>query len=231
MSAKICEKGKIKMKRIKLGVGILTAAAILAGCANDGQETQPAEETQQETQVETAEPEPTTETGDSLRESSPDIQSELEQPFDDDMTGLQSQTFEIDLMAAADIFFETFSDASISSVDFEYDSQNPRYSIEGFDGQNEYEMDIHAETGKILNQETESDAGGDDEAIDFSLIITPQEAMEAALETTDSGRVRDWDLSVEDGRTVYEIDIEGENTDLFDDIEVDAFTGEIISRS
>lgn len=215
------------MRWTKFTVVTLAATAILAGCGNNSQETTPVEESQVESNVE----ETATEIDSSDTESKTDIQEKLEDPTNSDAEGLETQTFDIDLSGAVDIFNETFPGASISSVDFEIENEGPKYSIDGFDGQNEYELDVHADTGDILSQETNSDTDPDDKAIDFDLIISPQEAMEIALEDAGSAKVRDWDLSVDDGRTVYEIDLEDEEPNLFDDVDVDAVTGEIVGQS
>lgn len=215
------------MKWTKFAVVTLAATAILAGCGNDSQETTPVEESQVESNVE----ETTTEIDSAETESKTDIQEKLEDPTNSDAEGLETQTFDIDLSGAVDIFNETFPGASISDVDFEIENEGPKYSIDGFDGQNEYELDIHADTGEILKQETDSDTDTDDQAIDFDLIISPQEAMEIALEDAVSAKVRDWDLSIDDGRTVYEIDLDDEDPNLFDDVDIDAVTGEIVSQS
>lgn len=215
------------MKWTKFAVVTLAATAILAGCGNDSQETTPVEESQVESNVE----ETTTEIDSAETESKTDIQEKLEDPTNSDAEGLETQTFDIDLSGAVDIFNETFPGASISDVDFEIENEGPKYSIDGFDGQNEYELDIHADTGEILKQETDSDTDTDDQAIDFDLIISPQEAMEIALEDAGSAKVRDWDLSIDDGRTIYEIDLDDEDPNLFDDVDIDAVTGEIVSQS
>lgn len=215
------------MKWTKFAVLTFAATAILAGCGNDSQETTPVEESQVESNVE----ETTTEIDSAETESKTDIQEKLEDPTNSDAEGLETQTFDIDLSGAVDIFNETFPGASISDVDFEIENEGPKYSIDGFDGQNEYELDIHADTGEILKQETDSDTDTDDQAIDFDLIISPQEAMEIALEDAVSAKVRDWDLSIDDGRTIYEIDLDDEDPNLFDDVDIDAVTGEIVSQS
>lgn len=215
------------MKWTKFAVLTFAATAILAGCGNDSQETTPVEESQVESNVE----ETTTEIDSAETESKTDIQEKLEDPTNSDAEGLETQTFDIALSGAVDIFNETFPGASISDVDFEIENEGPKYSIDGFDGQNEYELDIHADTGEILKQETDSDTDTDDQAIDFDLIISPQEAMEIALEDAVSAKVRDWDLSIDDGRTVYEIDLDDEDPNLFDDVDIDAVTGEIVSQS
>lgn len=215
------------MKWTKFAVLTFAATAILAGCGNDSQETTPVEESQVESNVE----ETTTEIDSAETESKTDIQEKLEDPTNSDAEGLETQTFDIALSGAVDIFNETFPGASISDVDFEIENEGPKYSIDGFDGQNEYELDIHADTGEILKQETDSDTDTDDQAIDFDLIISPQEAMEIALEDAGSAKVRDWDLSIDDGRTIYEIDLDDEDPNLFDDVDIDAVTGEIVSQS
>jgi uncharacterized membrane protein YkoI len=110
---------------------------------------------------------------------------------------------------------------NIDEIEFEREDGRYVYDFEGWDGEFEYEMEIDAQTGEILSQETEADTDHDD-ILDLDGIISPQEAMAIALEAAGSGYVEEWDLELENGFTVYEVDIEGG-----EDQDVDAHTGEI----
>lgn len=46
--------------------------------------------------------------------------------------------------------------------------------------------------------------------------------MQAAVDASSTDFVEEWTLEIEDGRPVYDIDLDGD-----DDVEVDAETGEI----
>ena len=103
------------------------------------------------------------------------------------------------------------------------------YEVEGFDDTKEYEVDIDAESGEVLNKKEENDSGSH-EAINTDGIITPKEAMSIALKEADEGAfVTDWELEVENGRTAYEIELDYENQED-EDITIDAHTGDVLER-
>lgn len=142
--------------------------------------------------------------------------------------GIENQEFKLSLADAVALFNETFPEAEgIHNVQFDVDDGRFEYEMDGFSANSEFELTIDAETGEIIDQETDSDDDQDEVAIDFDQIISPKEAMENALNETGSGYVKEWELETDDGRIYYEIDIE--NTDSNeDDIDVDALTGDIL---
>lgn len=140
-----------------------------------------------------------------------------------DTPGIEGIEFEVSLFDAIDLFYDTFGSQDINIEEIEFDSDGNRYyyEFEGWDGEYEYELEIDAETGELLQQEMELDSETDD-ILDLDGIITPQEAMSIALEAAGDGYVEEWELEVEDGRTIYDIDIEGAR-----DHEVDAHSGDV----
>lgn len=142
--------------------------------------------------------------------------------------GIENREFEITLADAVAIFNETFPEAEgINNVQFDVDDGRFEYEFDGFSLDAEYELTIDAETGAIIDQETDSEDDNDEVAINFEQIISPQEAMNQALTETSRGYVKEWELETDDGRTYYEVDIEDTDHEE-DDIDVDALTGEIL---
>lgn len=219
-------------KWIKLSVVSLSAALLMAACdTDDTLETTPVDEETTETDngdtadnqtdedvEETAEEEASTEE-DTVEEDTTDEDSNMT-----DSQGLEGMSFAVSLDDAIELFYETFGseDINIEEIQFERDDNRFVYEFEGWDESNEYELDIDAETGDIIKQE-QDDNDDTEDILDLDGIISPEEAMNIALEAAGSGYVEEWKLEVEDGRTVYEIDIEEG-----DDQEVDAQTGDVL---
>lgn len=202
-------------KSIKYGVLSLSAVLLLAACDdNDTLDTTPADDDTEMT--DDAVEDPTVEEG--MDDAADDTSGDT-----GDSRGLEGMTFAVSLDDAIDLFYETFgSDANIEEIQFDRDNGRFVYEMDGWDGEYEYELDIDAETGDVVKQEQDVDDDSDD-ALDLDGIITPQEAMDAALEASGSGYVEEWTLEVEDGRTLYEVDVqEG------DDQEIDALTGDVL---
>lgn len=139
--------------------------------------------------------------------------------------GIETRDFEYTLDDAVRIFFDTFPEAEgIDKVEFDVDDGRFEYEIDGFNATMEFELTVDAETGEIRDQSSEND-DDTNTAINFDAIISPQEAMQIALDDAGAGYVKEWELDTDDGRTEYDIDIEG-----VDDREIDAETGEVVDR-
>ena len=129
---------------------------------------------------------------------------------------------------AVDIFHNHFKDDSINikSIKLDFFNEALDYVIEGFKDGNEYELRIAAPNGEVVEEKTDKDDDSDEKALDLKNIITAKEAMEKALEGQKEGAwVVEYELEVDDGKAVYDIDVENGT-----DVKVDATTGEVIDK-
>ncbi|WP_297790670.1 PepSY domain-containing protein [uncultured Anaerococcus sp.] len=132
----------------------------------------------------------------------------------------------IDLNASLAKFEEVFADKDIAieEVKLELENGTYLYKFEGKKENKEYSLSFDANTGDIKAQKEEEDKDKEQiEAIDFSKIISPKEAIDKAIAGQDGAKVVEWSLKTDDGKTKYEIDIENGT-----DKEVDALTGEVV---
>lgn len=144
--------------------------------------------------------------------------------------GINEQEFDVTLEDAIGIYSDNYPNTSIESITFDEESGKYEYDFDGFDDTSEYGLTIDAATGEISDKETDNDDDNDtNEALNLDNIMTPQEAMTAALEEVNSGFVDEWQLETDNGITVYEISIEDSQEDD-DDIVLNAQNGEIIER-
>lgn len=210
----------MKLKNIKYGASALVLAAVLTACG--GENAQQAKEDVKDAANNTEA---------AVTEEINETKDDVEEKIDDLKTGIEEKEFAISLDDAVAKFKETFPEEGIeiSGVELDEDDGKYAYDIQGFKENKEYEVKIDAETGDILAQEEEVDDDNDDLdddiAIDFATIITPKEAMTKALENN-TGYVKSYELDYnDDGKLVYEIDIEDG-----DDVELDAETGDIIHK-
>lgn len=210
----------MKFKYLKYGASALALAAVLTACG--GENAQQAKEDVKDAANNTEA---------AVTEEINETKDDVEEKIDDLKTGIEEKEFAISLDDAVAKFKETFPEEGIeiSGVELDEDDGKYAYDIQGFKENKEYEVKIDAETGDILAQKEEVDDDNDDLdddiAIDFATIITPQEAMTKALENN-TGYVKSYELDHnDDGRLVYEIDIEDG-----DDVELDAETGDIIHK-
>lgn len=111
-------------------------------------------------------------------------------------------------------------EASIVEAELVEENGAPYYRVLASysDGSGTFEID--AETGEVLLYTTEGDG-----AIEP---ISEEEAVEIALNEHE-GEVDDVDLEQRDGRLVFEIEIENDETGIDADIIIDAYSGEVLS--
>ena len=201
----------MKIKNLSL---ILLASLLLGACGN--KDAKPAEKPKQKpSQVE-------------------DTNFGVKEVSDDDKTSSNTEKekapeIAMNMEDAVKIFHkQNFGDASADSFNFdklkvEILDKDIIYSIEGFKDGKEYQLKID-DNGNILEEEIEDDDDNNKLAIDFTKIISGVDAMEKALEGQDeSVQVKEYELKIEDNKTVYEVELDNGK-----DLTIDATTGEII---
>lgn len=203
----------MKIKNLSL---ILLASLILGACGN--KEVKPAEKPKQETsQVE--------DTNTGVKEVSEDDKKT------DDTDKEKAPEVAMNMEDAVKIFHEhNFGDASADSFNFdkikvEILDKDIIYSIEGFKDGKEYQLKIN-NNGKILEEKIEDDDDKKKLAIDFTKIISGEDAWEKSLEgQAEDVKVKEYELKIEDGKVVYDIELDNGK-----DVKIDATTGDIIKR-
>lgn len=203
----------MKIKNLSL---ILLASLILGACGN--KEVKPAEKPKQETsQVE--------DTNTGVKEVSEDDKKT------DDTDKEKAPEVAMNMEDAVKIFHEhNFGDASADSFNFdkikvEILDKDIIYSIEGFKDGKEYKLKIN-NNGKILEEKIEDDDDNKKLAIDFTKIISGEDAWEKSLEgQAEDVKVKEYELKIEDGKTVYEVELDNDK-----EVKIDATSGEIIEK-
>ncbi len=199
--------------KLKYGASALILALSLSACSgeNADQTKQNAEDAADNAQTEV------TEQVDSTKDKVDELKS-----------GLEEKELELSLDDAVDKFKETFTDEGIEISAIELDEEDGKYvyDVKGFMENNEYEAKIDAESGEVLSKEEETDDDTNEEvAIDFDKLMKPKAAMDKALENNE-GYVKSYEIDHnDDGKLVYEIDVENG-----DDVELDAETGDILHK-
>lgn len=208
------------LKKLKFGLLTLSTVALLAACGDGDVTPDPTDPTDDPAVEEPAQNDGTNDQG----TENDDVVGDPIEPTE----GIAAMWAQVTLQDAIQIFFETVGeDANIDQIELDEENGRLEYSISGWDNDNEYDLDIDAETGDIREQESERDNDNDEEALNLDNIITPQEAMEIAIEETGNDFVESWTLEVDNGVPVYEIDMGGANDD---DMTIHAETGEILER-
>lgn len=204
-------------KNLKYGASALALALLLSACS--GENAKNAKEDAKDA---------VSNTKAAVSEEVNSVKDKAEDKKDEMTTGIEDKEFKISLDDAVKKFKEEFKadEIEVSSLEFDEDNGKYAYDIKGFNGNDEYEAKIDADSGEVLSKEQDKeDDSSDKKAIDFTKIKDSKEAIKKALENN-KGFVKSYELDVNDqGKTVYEIDVVGG-----DDVELDAETLDIIQK-
>lgn len=203
----------MKIKNLSL---ILLASLLLGACGN--KTPKPAEETkQEESQV------------DETKTGVKEVKDDGKNPNEEEKEKVPEFATNVD--EALKIFHDhNFGDGSndainIDKIKVEILDKDIIYSIEGFKDGKEYQLKIN-NNGKILEEKIEDDDGRKKLAIDFTKIISGEDAWEKSLEgEARDVKVNEYELKIEDGKVVYDIELDNGK-----DVKIDATTGDIIER-
>ncbi|WP_192987666.1 PepSY domain-containing protein [Carnobacterium mobile] len=225
---------KTKMnKKALVGTVTLATSLLLMACGNGTQndtttnsETASSEMSMSSSQMESSSMAESSSSA--MSSSSADSSSTSSDMNDTSSKGIENKTFDVSMEDAVNKFKETYSDAKITSVSIDNDTNSYVYKVEGYNDTNEVKLDIDAMSGEITKKDTDDkdDVSGDD-VLDLEGLVSPQEAMKAALDEVGSGYAKEWEIDSKNGKVYYEIDVEGSDS-ADDDVHIDAKTGEFI---
>lgn len=186
---------------------VLATALVLGACGNE------AAKTTEEVKTEETE---TTDNNDVVKEVSNDTETAAKDPI---------PATEKTLEEAIDAFYTHYGDDAIELTGADLDEEDGKYiySVKGYKDGEEFEAKFDANSLDLIKEERETEDDTNILAIEKDNIITAKEAMEKALEGQEGAWVKEYELEVENGKAIYDIDIEDGK-----DIKIDAATGEIL---
>ncbi|MFD1336966.1 PepSY domain-containing protein [Oceanobacillus iheyensis] len=121
-------------------------------------------------------------------------------------------------------------EGDITDFELDRDDNQIHYEVELINDDEEYDLEIDAETGEIIKEnvekfQLENKQGTKNSNVDSSNFIGDKKAKEIALEQF-SGKVVEFELDEDDGKYVYEIEVRDGNKEA--DFEIDAVTGNVL---
>jgi uncharacterized membrane protein YkoI len=129
----------------------------------------------------------------------------------------------LDIEKISSIALEFTKGGVIIEIELEHEDNTFIYKITIVSEAREHILMINARSGEIIKAENETT---DDKFSDKNL-ISAKEALNKAYELTNGGTLVDIELNKDDGKFIYEIEIEKDSLEY--EIEVDGQSGEIIS--
>jgi len=214
------------IKFVTRTLGLAAAAAIaLTGCSSDNGDTDAGSSVSvdsDQSQSASSSGTPTEQSSASQTGSDSSGQDEDQQstPRDAD---LRQVDFAVTAQDALDTSAqEVGSEGIVHAIELDYSSHYDawKWSVKTLVSGTDHEVEIDADTGKVLESEKES-TDDTEKAIDLDQPMKQQEAQKLALEKVE-GPVRGWKLEWDDGVRAYEFDIgdgQGDETEVTINVE------------
>lgn len=131
---------------------------------------------------------------------------------------------------AIDKFHQQFSGKQLKSIELNREGKHYLYEIEGFDSNNEYSVNINAETGQIghIHSEKLDHDDRNQKALDFKGTISRDDASRIAEEHI-KGTSEEWKLEQDEdtGKTYWEVKVKNGHQET--EVKINAHTKEVIS--
>ena len=131
---------------------------------------------------------------------------------------------------AIDKFHQQFSGKQLKSIELNREGKHYLYEIEGFDSNNEYSVNINAETGQIGHVHSEKLDHDDrnQKALDLKGTISRDDASRIAEEHV-KGTSEEWKLEQDEdtGKTYWEVKVKNGHQES--EVKINAHTKEVIS--
>lgn len=188
----------------------LATAVVLGACGNQEAKTTEEVKTEDTKVVESSD------SNDAVKEVATDDNKNSKDPI---------PATEKTLEEAIDAFYTHFGDETIELTGAGLDEEDGKYvyNVAGYKDGQEFEAEFDANSLDLIKEEKDTEDDTNILAIDKTNIITAKEAMEKALEGQEGAWVKEYELEIENGKAIYDIDIEDGK-----DVKVDAATGEIL---
>lgn len=137
---------------------------------------------------------------------------------------LATEQLPITAEKAVEIGLGAAGGGELVQIEIDHDDDVWEWELEIVDGGRQHDLDIDATSGEVTEHD-QDDVDDQDPAVDVTSPMPYAEAIEIAL-GKEPGRVSGWDLSSDDGRIRYTIDIDRSGGDDVE-VEVDVETGEV----
>lgn len=129
---------------------------------------------------------------------------------------ISTAQLDLTIQDAVKEFQSSHPDAQLTSISLEYDNKKYVMSVDGFDDENEYELNLNAETKEVITDRSELLSSEDKyeaktDGISIDGIVEPEKAIEAALAES-TGIVTGYDIDSDYGVVVYDVQLlDGKN--------------------
>ncbi len=153
-------------------------------------------------------------------------------PVAQSSTSVAKPTVKLTIDQAWQLFTQQFDGAVVTGMDIEAKHGSEQWEVKGVSKTREYELTLDASSGKVLHSSDEA-LDADDRNSEYANDAINQDGLEKLTSITKiaenqvgSGTATSWDLDQDDGRTVWEVEINHGTHST--NVKIDAYSGEIL---
>ena len=174
---------------------VLVVSLMITGCTKDGD-------------TQTGDPD----TGDKVEDAAGDIKDSVDETVEEVEDDVRDMTYEDITLSPEDVFdkfMELHPDTKINQVDLDKELMDYQYVVEGYDAENDYEVKINPVDGEVISDDMEA-AELDDEKGEITKehLAKVDSLIDKAIEEDASdSRLDEWNVYVEDGKVMIDIEI------------------------
>lgn len=153
-------------------------------------------------------------------------------PVAQSSTSVAKPNVKLTIDQAWQLFTQQFDGAVVTGMDIEAKHGSEQWEVKGVSKTREYELTLDASSGKVLHSSDEA-LDADDRNTEYANNAINQDGLEQLTSITKiaenqvgSGTATSWDLDQDDGRTVWEVEINHGTHST--NVKIDAYSGEIL---
>ncbi len=122
---------------------------------------------------------------------------------------------------------KAYPGAHLTGLELELLGSTYEYKVEGQTATQEVKVAVNATSGKLIHQEAETLEADDKEAaLPLADVISRQAASKLAVAQVGAGQAREWQLSSDDGRVAWEVQVHDGTKQT--EVTIDAHSSEIL---
>lgn len=153
-----------------------------------------------------------TETSDKVKDPAEDAKDkvgEIAKDLEDDVRNINYEDITVTPEEVFDKFMELHPNAKISQIDLDKELMEYQYVVEGYDSENDYEVKINPINGEVISDDSEV-AEMDKENLEITkehLAKIDNIIEKAKVEDGSDSELDEWNIDIDDGRVVMEVEI------------------------
>lgn len=198
----------IKKKWLLSIAFILVMSLAIVGCTNDTNDTDDTQTGDPDTEEKLDD---ATDDVEDAADDAKDTVDDTVKDVEDDVRDMTYDDIKVTPEEAFDKFMELHPNTKVKSVDLDKEVMEYQYVVEGYDENNEYEVKMNPVDGEVISDDSDDldmdDDDDDGEITKDHLSKVDSIIDKAKKEDGSDSELDEWDISIEDGKVVIDVEI------------------------